>query len=231
MAEQLNYGIETTDMHHRLYIDVPQDLTTRIKMEDPTLSQRLAVLSTKSRRFIDISDTENGSRIYINTKKIGSVRGGDSEYRIRSAGSVIDVMTRLDKVAEAEEKDPKLQFTQTEKARSPVNPAGITTLVQWPEMNDEDLSRITEYHMQNTAYKLRYSRPEVTRGVTAHVARQSGVSLRVNPINISTFATNSQMYDPLQLSFELEARNIHTPTQLLVCFAGAVALANAPELS
>ncbi len=229
MTKQLHYGIETGGVHSRLYLDVPVEVSARIQTHDGELTSTLQKLSTKRTRLLDIEPTDDGLRLYANTKKVGGIRGEYDTYRRQAAASITDALRRVGEWAQPEERDPRLDVGMGSRysvdGRLP-----MYADIAWPEADEEAVEALAEKHMRETAKKLKYEVPLIEDLVFASVSRARGVTLQTNPVGSCSIDTDGMHYDQADPVFELRAHNIYAPQQQLICFAGTVAIANADAL-
>jgi hypothetical protein len=65
--------------------------------------------------------------------------------------------------------------------------------------------------------------------VYAHYQPEHGLELQTNPHGSCSMGTVGDEYDPISRYIELEAHNLYTPEQQLICLVGAVAIAERAE--
>lgn len=214
---------------HRLFLDLPPKVGARIQKKDTALHDQIRALGSKDRRFIDlrVPDETDSLRMYINTKKIGAEDG--EQRRRQAAEQVISVLRGIRTWTDAEELDSNLDVHLGVKP-VPDGRLAISATVKWPEgVTDDAMAGFATTVMQETAHKLHYERKLIPDLVGAVVDRERGVTLQTNPIGSCSIDTDGSSYNPIESTFEVSAHNIYTSIQQLICFSGAVAIANAAE--
>lgn len=228
MAEHLRYGIETTDMNHRLFMDLPVKLAARIQNNNASVGQELRSLTAKKNRTVDLEPSDDGLRLYINTKKIGARR--EDHARRSVARRVVEIVSTIDFLAGQYDKDPNLNV-QMGSAYTSDGRLHMRAEVKWPkDSTDNHMSNVTTYFMRDCARKLNYERKILDDLVYAQVMRENGLTLETNPLGSCSIGAGGYMYSPESHTVELYQHNIYSTVQQLICFTGAVALANADSL-
>ncbi len=231
MSEHIRFGIETSDMHGRLFVDLPGRVLEGIIGEQ----QYEGIIQRKVRRLKSpvVADPHAGSadaRLYVNTNLIGKKK--DEAWQQRVLGRVAQLVNLLGDYPEPAVADPQVRVvlgSQTEGTSDSL--AMYAALVLDKTVGDEVLSSRATRQMQSIAASLHYVEPDlIPHTVGATVYRDYGVSLTVNPAGSCALNTNNATYNPNADRIELYGPNLSSYTHQLTCLAGVIALAREPEL-
>lgn len=230
MSKRLAYGFETMSLQRHMYADVPADILDRINARDSDLMKLIDRLSSKPLRAIELAEDDNGTRMYFNAKRIGSIAMGPAQYV--ALRGVAETVTALEDWAEPGEEDSRMRVHM---GTSSINNTGRYPMyadIAWADVSEEELGRIATGYMQSTAKKLQYEdKGLIPSLVYAQVSKERGVTLQTNPMGSCSLETDGTFYDPASPRYELYAHNIYNHMQQYICFAGSVALAHADILA
>ena len=228
MTQQLTYGIETTPMNHRLFLDVPPSLVARVQQEHPAVDAELESLSAPKAGIIDSVLSDGAVRLALNSEKIGARR--DDQSRRQAARRIVALISTIDGVAYEEEQDPNLNV-QMGTEHTIDGRLHMRAEVTWPRhASDKKMRKVARYFMRTTADALNYERKLIDELVYADVRRERGVTLETNPFGSCNIGAGGDGYHPERPTVELYQHNLYSPIQQLICLAGAVAMANTDKL-
>lgn len=222
MSNTLYYRLIETERHLQMALDVPQDI-----FDKAADHSRLALALGKSaqKRVVDIEPIADGTRLLLNTKRAGKAQ--DSIARCREITSSLEVIRHYTPLEQA---DPKLNVRM---GLDSVNHTGrymMLARVAWPHSQDEVVASHATTAMRRIASVMNYMPKLILdESVYAQVDRQNGVTIETNPVGSCSLGTDGMVFNPDEPTFDVDAHNIYTPEQQLICLAGLIAIARSDE--
>lgn len=226
MSEKIRYGIDTSQVPTRLFIDLPHDVVI------PNPATREGLNSSRQRlvaqQLIEVVEGDDSSRLLLNARKLGAKR----QHKHRSTRDVVEYLATLAASIDPAHHDQALQVYMGVSPLGTTGRYGMSAKVRWPDVPDQELAAATTRQMRETATDLRHFPSATARLlpelVYADVSRQHGVTLQTNPMGSCSLDTAGDRYRADEPAFEVHAHNIYSHEQQLICFAGLVAIAH-PE--
>lgn len=229
MSDRLEYGFESNNLQRRLYADIPQSVVEKMVGEDNEISEIIGNLTSDNIRAVEITEDAGNLRMYLNAKRIGSLKMGPVHHVVMQG--IAKITNALYYSAEPEEGDARLNVRMGVSPINNTNRYGMYANIAWASEPDETLSRLATHHMRSTAKNLDYEDKNMIPSlVYAQVSRAQGVTLETNPMGSCSIGTDGMWYESGDPRYELFSHNIYNHVQQFICLAGAVALAHADKL-
>lgn len=244
---KLTFGLGPEQEPHIITMGVPEELAETVSGPvDGFMHQLREAQSLKVAEVVlDYASAleMNNTKVAFNLKKVGAKR---IPHGKRDSLAAITKCIESVSAWSHDYSDPRLHV---ELYSAPVpgdGRLGMMADIQWPEASDDDLTELATQTMRQAAFALRhdadmeeYQGKKIRRSrwikhiesmVYAQVSRDRGVTLETNPMGSCSLGTDGSWYQPTDETFEIQAHNIYSHEQQLICLTGCIAIAHADEL-